>query len=188
MLESVAITMPATRTPTASEAPKLLAPVVRAESPVVASTPRPSTRISPRLRRRELSGFGRSLRGILQPPREEAEAGTLGDRIAIEDAGFAGAEDAILLEALMRVLPDRERTVVVLRFRDDLLRTDIAELVGVSQKQVSRILSTAIGRLQEAAADESGGSRPEPAGDAGARGGYHRHRRGHRAEVAGRHL
>jgi RNA polymerase sigma-B factor len=55
----------------------------------------------------------------------------------------------------MRVLPHRERTVVVLRFRDDLLQTEIAERVGVSQMQVSRILSTAIGRLQEAAAGES---------------------------------
>jgi DNA-directed RNA polymerase specialized sigma24 family protein len=70
-------------------------------------------------------------------PREEEEAGTLGDWIVIEDAGFAGAEDAVLLEALMRVLPDPERTVVVLRLRDDLLQTEIAELVGVSQMQVS---------------------------------------------------
>jgi RNA polymerase sigma-B factor len=93
-----------------------------------------------------------------QPQREDDEAGTLGDRIAIEDAGFAGAEDAALLEDLMRVLPDRERTVVVLRFRDDLLQTEIGELVGVSQMQVSRMLRSAIARLREAAPRDAGGS------------------------------
>ncbi len=90
-----------------------------------------------------------------QPQHEDDEAGTLGDRIAIEDAGFAGAEDAVLLEGLMRVLPDRERTVVVLRFQDDLLQSEIAELVGVSQMQVSRILHSAIACLHEAAESDA---------------------------------
>lgn len=90
-----------------------------------------------------------------QPQHEDDEAGTLGDRIATEDAGFAGAEDAVLLEELMHVLPDRDRTVVALRFRDDLLQSEIAELVGVSQMQVSRILRSAIACLQEAAESDA---------------------------------
>jgi RNA polymerase sigma-B factor len=91
-----------------------------------------------------------------QPQHDDDEAGTLGDRLATEDAGFAAAEDVVLLEGLMRFLPDRERIVVVLRFRDDLLQTEIAELVGVSQMQVSRILRSAIAHLQDAAARDSG--------------------------------
>jgi RNA polymerase sigma factor (sigma-70 family) len=51
----------------------------------------------------------------------------------------------------MRVLSPRERTVVVLCFRDDLLQSEIAELVGVSRIQVSRILRTAIDYLQDEA-------------------------------------
>lgn len=87
-----------------------------------------------------------------QPQYDEDEVGTLGDGIAIEERGFAGAEDDALLEDLMRVLPDRDRVVVVLRFRDDLLQSEIAERVGVSQMQVSRILHRAIDTLQDAAA------------------------------------
>jgi RNA polymerase sigma-B factor len=90
-----------------------------------------------------------------QPPHEDDDPGTLGDRIAVEDPGFAGTEDAIFLEDLMRVLPPRERTVVVLRFRDDLLQSQIAELIGVSQMQVSRILRNAIDCLQETAAADA---------------------------------
>ncbi len=87
-----------------------------------------------------------------QPQHDEDEVGTLGDAIAIEERGFAGAEDGALLEDLIRVLPDRDRAIVALRFRDDLLQSEIAERVGVSQMQVSRILHRAIGSLQDAAA------------------------------------
>jgi RNA polymerase sigma-B factor len=94
-----------------------------------------------------------------QPQHEDGEAGTLGDRIAIEDAGFAGAEDAVVVEDLLRVLPDRARTVVALRFHEDLLQTEIAERVGVSQMQVSRILRSAIACLQEEARRVASGRR-----------------------------
>jgi RNA polymerase sigma-B factor len=90
-----------------------------------------------------------------QPQHDADEPGTLGDRIAIEERGFAGAEDAVFLEDLLRALPARERTVVVLRFRDELLQSEIAELIGVSQMQVSRILRDAIDGLRQAAASDA---------------------------------
>ena len=46
-------------------------------------------------------------------------------------------------------LSDRERKVLGLRFVEDLTQTQIAEQIGVSQMQVSRILRRAVSRLRE---------------------------------------
>ena len=43
----------------------------------------------------------------------------------------------------------RERRVLVLRFVEDLTQTQIADQIGVSQMQVSRILRRALSRLRE---------------------------------------
>ena len=51
----------------------------------------------------------------------------------------------------MRVLTEREREVLRLRFEEDLTQAEIGERVGVSQMHVSRIIRQAIARLREAA-------------------------------------
>jgi RNA polymerase sigma-B factor len=71
--------------------------------------------------------------------------------VAVIETGFAGAEDADQLERLAAVLSERERVILGLRVRDDLTQLEIAQIVGVSQMQVSRILRRALKRLQEAA-------------------------------------
>ncbi|WP_445942420.1 sigma-70 family RNA polymerase sigma factor [Pseudonocardia sp. T1-2H] len=43
---------------------------------------------------------------------------------------------------MIEALPARERTVLTLRFFEDLTQTQIAERVGLSQMHVSRLLST----------------------------------------------
>ena len=69
---------------------------------------------------------------------------------AIVDPGFEQAEDAADLEHLMGVLDDRERLILRLRFREDRLQSQIAEMTGVSQMHISRLISRAIDRLHEA--------------------------------------
>ena len=49
----------------------------------------------------------------------------------------------------MRQLSERERRVLLLRFFDDRTQTEIAEEIGVSQMQVSRILRRVVARLGE---------------------------------------
>jgi RNA polymerase sigma-B factor len=71
--------------------------------------------------------------------------------VSLEDPGFARAEDDVALGALLGSLPELERAVVTLRFRDDLLQREIGELLGLSQMQVSRVLARALQALQEAA-------------------------------------
>jgi RNA polymerase sigma-B factor len=66
------------------------------------------------------------------------------------DDGFARAEDRAVLAPLLGKLSARDAEIVLLRFREDLTQDDIARLVGVSQMQVSRVLSRSLSKLREA--------------------------------------
>ncbi|HEY6888619.1 MAG TPA: SigB/SigF/SigG family RNA polymerase sigma factor [Solirubrobacter sp.] len=70
--------------------------------------------------------------------------------LAIVDPGFEQAENAADLEHLMGMLDERERLILRLRFREDRLQSQIAEMTGVSQMHISRLISRAIDRLHEA--------------------------------------
>jgi RNA polymerase sigma-B factor len=88
----------------------------------------------------------------LDRPREDDEEGDgLGSSFGAEDPGFGNAEDSATIQRLMRVLSDREREILRLRFEEDLTQAEIGERVGVSQMHVSRIIRQAIHRLQDAA-------------------------------------
>ena len=79
-------------------------------------------------------------------------AATLGDRLGVEDDELRRVEDGLLLDQLTTAaLSARDREVLRLRFEEDLLQREIAERVGVSQMQVSRILRDALRRLRSAA-------------------------------------
>ena len=57
--------------------------------------------------------------------------------------------DAATVFAAAKHLPMRERQVLYLRFGEDLPQTEIAERIGVSQMQVSRLLRRSLTRLRE---------------------------------------
>jgi RNA polymerase sigma-B factor len=71
--------------------------------------------------------------------------------VSVEDPGFSAVEDAAMLEKLLAVLHPRDRLIVELRFRDDRLQWQIAEVVGVSQMHVSRVIRRSINQLALAA-------------------------------------
>jgi RNA polymerase sigma-B factor len=89
----------------------------------------------------------------LDRPRDDDEDGAdpLGDAVGVMDPGYDVAEDAATVERLMRVLSDREREVLRLRFAEDLTQAEIGVRVGVSQMHVSRIIRQAVERLRAAA-------------------------------------
>lgn len=62
----------------------------------------------------------------------------------VEDDGFAEVEQRSTVVSLLRLLPDRERQIVELRFYEGLSQSDIADRVGVSQMHVSRLLRRAL--------------------------------------------
>jgi RNA polymerase sigma-B factor len=65
------------------------------------------------------------------------------------DDGFDIAESRVLLDGLMRGLEPRSRAVLRLRFEHDLTQSEIGEILGVSQMQISRVIRNAIERLRE---------------------------------------
>ncbi|WP_430332779.1 SigB/SigF/SigG family RNA polymerase sigma factor [Rhodococcus sp. ACT016] len=76
---------------------------------------------------------------------------TLTDVLGDADSDLAGVEDHEVLRVLLENLPDRERTVLLLRFFGNQTQSQIAERIGVSQMHVSRILSDTLARLREQA-------------------------------------
>lgn len=65
-----------------------------------------------------------------------------------DDDAFSRVETAMLVERLLRVLPERERRIVELRFFEGRTQLEIGERVGLSQVHVSRVLRSSLDRLQ----------------------------------------
>src|SRR5215211_7588403 len=79
------------------------------------------------------------------------ESDTLADTIGGEDREYDRVEQAVTAELLMRVLDDREREIIRLRFHEDLTQSEIGERIGCSQMHVSRLVRGAIAKLAAAA-------------------------------------
>jgi RNA polymerase sigma-B factor len=79
----------------------------------------------------------------------EGDGGTVVDAFGAEDPDLRMADARVTVGTAARQLSDREREVLALRFIHDLTQTQIAERIGVSQMQVSRILRRSIAQLSE---------------------------------------
>ncbi len=79
---------------------------------------------------------------------------TVGSTVAVDDPAFARIEAGLVLDDLLRLLQPRDQRIIELRFHDDLPQSQIGELVGLSQMQVSRSLRDSLATLQKAV-DES---------------------------------
>ena len=77
----------------------------------------------------------------LDAPLRAQEQTTVADTLADHDAGFSRVEARAMLDPLLGELASRERLIIVLRFYRDCTQSQIAELVGVTQMQVSRLLT-----------------------------------------------
>jgi RNA polymerase sigma-B factor len=84
-------------------------------------------------------------------PRRSAdgETGNLLELLGDEDPRLEGVEDKAAVFAALPELPPREREVLFLRFGGELTQTQIAARIGVSQMQVSRLLTRALQRLRD---------------------------------------
>lgn len=79
---------------------------------------------------------------------EDAEESPAAEWIGSEDAGYELVEGKAALEKALPGLDERERTVLRLRFVDDLTQSQIAERIGFSQMHVSRILRDTLRRIR----------------------------------------
>jgi RNA polymerase sigma-B factor len=82
-------------------------------------------------------------------PAEEEDPDTLGDSLGEVDESYGLVETTMSLSAAVGRLPHLERKALVLRLERDLKQTEIAEALGCSQMQVSRLLRRAAARLRE---------------------------------------
>jgi RNA polymerase sigma-B factor len=69
-----------------------------------------------------------------------------------DDPALAAVERRAYLAGVLARLPERERTILRLRFIDGLTQTQIGARMGVSQMYVSRMLSRTLSRLRARAA------------------------------------
>ena len=65
------------------------------------------------------------------------------------------AEYRHTLRPLLARLPERERTILVLRFFLNTTQTQIAAQVGISQMHVSRLLNKTLAHLRSRLSEES---------------------------------
>jgi RNA polymerase sigma-B factor len=71
------------------------------------------------------------------------------DAVGNDDRRLQLIDDQATIFAAARHLTHRERQILFLRFGEDLTQTEIADRVGVSQMQVSRLLRKSLQRLRE---------------------------------------
>ncbi|HEX5192147.1 MAG TPA: SigB/SigF/SigG family RNA polymerase sigma factor [Solirubrobacteraceae bacterium] len=83
----------------------------------------------------------------------EGENGSLVDTFGRADPRLLAAEERLTVCAAAKLLSQREREVLCLRFVEDLTQSEISARIGVSQMQVSRILRRSLARLRELADD-----------------------------------
>ena len=89
---------------------------------------------------------------------EDSTPQSIGDMLGADDPGFELTEDAMAVGPLIAELPERERSILIMRFFESRTQADIAERVGVSQMQISRIVANTLTTLRTRALKE-----PEPA-------------------------
>ena len=76
------------------------------------------------------------------------ERGTIAEMLGHDDRGFATLEAKLVLDTAVSRLSDRERLILRWRFEDERTQQEIADLVGLTQAQVSRTLTRILGRLR----------------------------------------
>ncbi|MCW2840810.1 MAG: hypothetical protein JWR55_2293 [Aeromicrobium sp.] len=84
-----------------------------------------------------------------QPVRDGSQP--LGETLSWDEAAYAFIDDWVTVGPLCEELADDERELLRLRFVEDRTQQEIADLVGVSQMQVSRRLAKLLEKLREKA-------------------------------------
>lgn len=89
------------------------------------------------------SRAGQPLDALVDP-----SAGSLQQLVAREEEGYGSAEARIDLREAIAELSEVERAAVTLRFTEGKTQVEIAELLGVSQMQVSRLLRRSLAKMR----------------------------------------
>ena len=77
------------------------------------------------------------------------EAPSVLDRYVSEDKDLAASDDRMAIEEAVRDFSPREQDIIRMRFIEGLTQVEIADKLGISQVQVSRLLRRTLKKLQE---------------------------------------
>jgi len=81
----------------------------------------------------------------------DGEGDSYAERLGEEDERFELIEYGAAISSTLKALSQRDRLVMHLRFVEDMTQSEIAERIGVSQMQVSRLIRRALERLRAVA-------------------------------------
>jgi RNA polymerase sigma-B factor len=84
-----------------------------------------------------------------RPNDDDSGTTTLADRLTGGDVPSRPVELRVLVDQLLETLPEREATILRLRFYDELTQSEIAERLGISQMHVSRLMRRCLDHLRE---------------------------------------
>jgi RNA polymerase sigma-B factor len=93
-----------------------------------------------------------SLDQTVNAPSGEGRA-SLADLLIDDDREQARTEARVVLEPVLRRLSERDRRILQLRFAEDQTQAEIGAELGVTQMQVSRLLSRILGSMREELAE-----------------------------------
>ncbi|AYV28847.1 MULTISPECIES: SigB/SigF/SigG family RNA polymerase sigma factor [Streptomyces] len=96
------------------------------------------------------AAHGYSARSLDAPSQEEGDLASYSGAPAIgeEEPAYDRIECLESLKPILAALPDRERTLLSLRFGQELTQAEIGDRLGLSQMHVSRLLSRTLARLR----------------------------------------
>ena len=79
----------------------------------------------------------------------DEDAPSILDHYAAEDGDIAASDDRMVIEEAINSFTPREQAVIRMRFEEGLTQVEIAERLGISQVQVSRLLRKVVKQVQE---------------------------------------
>jgi len=111
--------------------------------------------------REAMDGQGCFSPASLDRPVSEEGGSTLGELIGDEDDDQAAAEARVVLAPVVRRLSRRDRHILELRFYEGLTQREIADDIGVTQMQVSRLLTRIFRDIRQDLGAVSGTDAPD---------------------------
>jgi RNA polymerase sigma-B factor len=83
------------------------------------------------------------------PASEGDDSASLGELIGNDDPQLESVLDRNALRPMLEDLPERERAILLYRFYGNKTQSEIADLLGISQMHVSRLITRTLTRLRD---------------------------------------
>jgi RNA polymerase sigma-B factor len=96
------------------------------------------------------AGYAYHSESLSLPDDETGVPAGLDRQVGTFDERLARVEDREVLAQALAVLPEREATIVLMRFGENLTQSQIAQRMGLSQMHISRLLAASLATMRDA--------------------------------------